>query len=209
MDAVYQLRITLKNIRPPIWRQVLVPMDFRLDQLHTLIQLVMGWDDDHLHEFELVTKPPIPAGDDSRLFQKILRALQQERRFMPAEGMNELFDDEVEDESKVSIGELCPRVNDKLAYVYDFGDHWIHEVKVQKILSAKPGEHYPLCLKGKRACPPEDCGGIWGYEHLLEVLSDPDHEEHEELLDWVGGDYDPEEFDLEAAAKNLRQIEWK
>ncbi len=79
---------------------------------------------------------------------------------------------------------------------------------MQKILSAQTGEHYPLCLKGKRACPPEDCGGPWGYEHLLEVLSDPDDEEHEELLDWVGEDFDPENFDLEAVTRDLREVEW-
>ena len=119
MNAVYQLRITLKNVRPPIWRQVQVPMDFRLEQLHTLIQLVMGWEDAHLHEFEL-------AGPGN--------ARWPERQFMPAEVMAKAFDDEAEDESTVSIGELCPQVNDKLVYTYDFGDDWIHEVKVQKIL---------------------------------------------------------------------------
>lgn len=193
MNAVYQLRITLKRIRPPIWRQVLVPMDFRLDQLHSLIQIIMGWGDYHLHEFEL----PTPT-----------RRWQQGRRFAPAVVINEIFGDEVEDESKVSIGELCSKVNDKLIYVYDFGDHWIHEVKVQKLLAARPGEQYPKCSKGKRASPPEDCGGIWGYGNLMEVLSDPGDEEYEELLDWVGGDFDPEEFDLEATTKALRKIEW-
>jgi hypothetical protein len=193
MNAVYQLRITLKNVRPPIWRQVQVPMDFRLDQLHTLIHLVMGWDDYHLHEFELAA----PG-----------RARWPERRFMPAEAMAVALDDEAEDESTVSIGELCPQVNDKLVYTYDFGDDWIHEVKVQKILSAEPGENYPLCLKGKRACPPEDCGGPWGYENLLAILSNPGHEEYEEMLDWIGGDFDPEKFDLEGIAEDLRGVKW-
>ncbi len=193
MNAVYQLRITLKRIQPPIWRQVQVPMDFRLDQLHTLIQWVMGWYDYHLHEFEW------PA---------TTRGSQPNRRFGPPEIMDGFLNDEAEDESKVTLGEICPHTDDKLAYVYDFGDDWIHEIKVQKILSAQTREHYPLCLKGKRACPPEDCGGPWGYEHLLEVLSDPDDEEHEELLDWVGEDFDPENFDLEAVTKDLREVEW-
>ncbi len=193
MKAVYQLRITLKNVSPPIWRQVQVPMDFRLDQLHTLIQLVMGWDDYHLHEFELVTS---------------VRTRRPERQFMSAEAMAASFDDEAEDESKASIGELCPQVNDKLFYTYDFGDDWIHEIKVQKILSAEPGERYPLCLKGKRACPPEDCGGPWGYGNLLAILSNPGHDEYEEMLDWVGGDFDPEKFDLEGIGEDLRGMKW-
>lgn len=193
MKAVYQLRITLKHIRPPVWREVQVPLEFRLEQLHTLIQAVMGWGDHHLHEFDLDS----PSGRRT-----------PGRRFAPMEVMDEFFDDEVEDESEVSIGELCPQVNDKLAYVYDFGDHWIHEIKVQKILPASPDEQYPLCLKGKRACPPEDCGGIPGYENLLEVLSDPGDEEYGELLDWAGEDFDPEAFDLDAVAGKLREIDW-
>lgn len=193
MKAVYQLRITLKHVRPPVWRQVQVPMDFRLEQLHALIQIVMGWGDHHLHEFELAS----PSG-----------RRKSGRRFAPTEVMDEFFDDEVEDESEVSIGELCPKVNDKLSYVYDFGDHWIHEIQVQEILPASPDEQYPHCLKGKRACPPEDCGGIPGYERLLEVLSDPEDEEYGELLDWAGEDYDPEAFDLDAVAGELREIDW-
>ncbi len=125
MKAIFQLHITLKHISPPIWRQVQVPMDFRLDQLHTMIQVVMGWDDYHLHEFELVG----PG-----------RGRWPERQIMPAEVIGQLFSDGAEDESKV-----------------------------QKILSAKPGEQYPLYLKGKRACPPEDCGGLPGYGNLREV----------------------------------------
>ena len=193
MNAVYQLRITLKYISPPIWRLVQVPMEFRLDQMHTLIQLVMGWDDSHLHGFDLASSK---------------RGRRPERQFMPAEVMGELFVDEAEDESKMSIGELCPRVNDKLVYTYDYGDNWIHEIKVQKILSAKPGEHYPLIMKGKRACPPEDCGGLPGYENLLYILSDPAHEEYEEILDWIGENFDPEEFDLEGVAEYLRGMRW-
>jgi len=193
MNAVYQLRITLKNIKPPIWRQVQVPMDFRLDQLHTLIQLVMGWFDYHLHEFE---------------FPKATRGSQRNRRFGPLDFMDGFDDGEAENESQVTIGEICPRVDDKLVYTYDFGDDWIHEIKVQKILTAQPGEHYPLCLKGKRACPPEDCGGAWGYEHLLVVMSDPSDEEHEDLLEWVGEGFDPEDFDLEAVARDLREVDW-
>ncbi len=211
MKAIYQLRITLKHISPPIWRQVQVPMEFRLDQLHTLIQLVMGWDDSHLHEFALVSEskmPPHIAEAASRLPWDTPDTLRDERRFMPAGAMEQGFADNAEDERKVSIGELCPKVDDTLTYTYDFGDDWAHEIKVQEILSAKPGERYPLCLDGKRACPPEDCGGLPGYENLLEVLSDPGHEEYEGMLEWVGGDFDPEEFDQETVAKELRNVKW-
>jgi hypothetical protein len=91
-------------------------------------------------------------------------------------------------------------------YEYDFGDSWEHVIKVEKILPAMPGVRIPLCLAGKRACPPEDCGGAWGYEHLLEVLRDPAHEEHNEMLEWLGGEFDPEAFDIDATNVELRTL---
>ncbi len=184
MEAVYQLRVTLKNIKPPIWRQMLVPADFQLDQLHTLIQIAMGWQDSHLHEFE--AQHPVT---------------RDERTFTTADGVAESGFGE--DERDIAVGELLIDVNDKMSYVYDFGDDWIHEVKVQKILSATPGENYPQCIGGKRACPPEDCGGPWRYDELLKSLAEPEDEEHEELLEWIGGDFDAEKFDLAAVQRVL------
>ena len=95
----------------------------------------------------------------------------------------------------------------RLSYEYDFGDSWDHTLLVEKILPPQEGVRYPLCLKGKRACPPEDVGGVWGYENFLEVSRNPDHDEHEEYLTWVGGEFDPEAFDLEEVNTHLRSME--
>lgn len=86
--------------------------------------------------------------------------------------------------------------NPSAYYVYDFGDSWEHEIRLEKILPREKRK-YPACIAGKRACPPEDCGGIWGYEEFLEIIKDPEHEEYEDMLDWVGGEFDPEHFDIE------------
>lgn len=88
--------------------------------------------------------------------------------------------------------------NKNATYEYDFGDGWRHKIVLEKVLSAEPGVKYPLCLSGKRACPPEDCGGIWGYEELLEIMKDPNHEEYEERMEWIGDDFNPEAFDPDA-----------
>lgn len=111
-------------------------------------------------------------------------------------------------ERRVTIAEVLPREKSRIVYEYDFGDSWLHEILVEKIDGRVPGAPYPMCVDGKRACPPEDCGGIGGYAELLEVLSDPGHEEHEDKLEWLGGQFDPKAFDLGEANGALKPL-WR
>jgi hypothetical protein len=116
------------------------------------------------------------------------------------------MDDELtdEDEDKVVISEVLPAAKTKMVYEYDFGDSWEHEVVLEKITQSEAGVHYPRCIAGENACPPEDIGGVWGYADFLEAINDPGHEQHEDMLDWVGGEFDPQEFDLDFVNKQLK-----
>lgn len=164
-ENVYQFRIDLKDIRPPIWRRIQVPETYTFWDLHVAIQDAMGWKDYHMHEFQ-ITDPS---------FGERIRIETPEWEKKIADWLN----------IETSTAN----------YIYDFGDFWEHKVKLEKIIPREKGVNYPICIKGKRACPPEDCGGVWGYEELLEIIKDPDHEEYEEMIEWVGEDFDPEHFD--------------
>jgi hypothetical protein len=179
---VYQLKITLNHIRPPIWRRIQTK-DCTLGGLHDLIQSVMRWDGYHLHEFE--------AG--------------QQRFGAPEQLEDDVWGDEPEmgNEDEVKLSQLVQRGVKKIGYVYDFGDTWEHTITVEKMVPSEPGVQYPRCIAGARACPPEDCGGPWRYPYFLEAIQNPKHKEHDEMLDWVGGEFDPEEFDLEAVNEEL------
>ena len=177
--AIYQIKVTLEGSKPPIWRRLQVRSNISLTELHTIIQTAFGWWDYHLHQFIIGDRYyglPDPFYDD---------------------------DLDMHDERKVRLNQIASHEGFKFRYEYDFGDSWVHQVLVEKILSPQPGQHYPVCIKGRGACPPEDVGGIWGYFHFLEAIGDPDHEEHDELLDWVGGEFDPAEFDLEGVNQTL------
>ena len=177
---IYQLKVTLKEAKPPIWRRFQMAAEATLADLHPILQRVMGWESYHLHQFRVgrelfgVPDPHDPFGGD------------------------------VTDERKVPLREVLPGAKAKLRYEYDFGDGWDHEVVLEKILPPDPAAELPRCLAGKRACPPEDCGGVWGYAELLDAVSDPNHPEHEEMLEWLGEGFDPEEFDPEAVNAALR-----
>jgi len=148
-----------------------VTSDISLGDLHEHIQTAMGWFDYHLHEFEIgSTRYGLDDG----------------------EGWGE----SPEDESAVTLTDAAPE-GASFTYTYDFGDNWRHQVTVEAVTPPDPDLAYPLCIGGRRACPPEDCGGFPGYLELLEALADPDHERHEELRTWVGGEYDPEQFDID------------
>lgn len=181
--SIYQLKVTLDNIRPPVWRRVQVSGNTTLLRLHRVLQAVMGWQDYHLHQFmiEGVTYAD-PAYD-------------------------EWGDWGIEPEEQYRLGQLVPGEGFRFHYEYDFGDSWMHTVLVEKIAPAEEGLHYPICLKGKRSCPPEDVGGVGGYWNFLQAIADPGHPEHGEYLEWVGGAFDPEAFDLEAVNAGLRRIE--
>ncbi|MCK4811505.1 MAG: HEAT repeat domain-containing protein [Methanosarcinales archaeon] len=178
-DQVYQFKITLKRIRPPIWRRIQVPETYTFHDLHVAIQDVMGWEGYHLHEFEMadpVTGLEMRIGVPSEDF-----------------GFSEVLQ-----EQKEPISGYFSMENQSAEYTYDFGDDWGHRILLEKILPRDGDTKYPVCIKGKRACPPEDCGGVWGYEELLEALHDPDSAEDEELLEWLGEGFDPEYFDAKA-----------
>jgi hypothetical protein len=180
---LYQLKITLADISPPIWRRVQVSSTISLATLHTIIQEVMGWDDSHMHQFKVgKTYYGTSYPDD--------------------------FDDVTmtKDEKTVALSEAISKPKAKMVYEYDFGDSWEHEILLEKILSPEPGVKYPVCLDGKRACPPEDCGGAWGYADLLEAIQDPKHPEHEDRLEWVGGSFDPEAFDVGKVNRALKRL---
>ena len=179
---IYQLKVSLKGAKPPIWRRVLVPSDMDLGRLHRVIQAAMGWMDCHLHQF-IAGHTAFGVADDNA----------------PE------WDMEIEDERKWRLEQLLPREKDKLRYEYDFGDGWDHVVTLEKVLPGDPEQALPRCVAGRRACPPEDCGGIWGSANLLEILADPKHEEHDEMLEWLGGEHDPAWFDLEETNRMLAQ----
>lgn len=182
-DAVYQFKITLLGAEPPIWRRIQVK-DCTLDQLHEHIQAAMGWTNSHLHEFEI----------------------KGERYGDP-----ELLDDgfgggDFLDSTRTNLSQILPKTKRRFAfkYEYDFGDSWEHQVSFEGSPPIDPKAKYPLCLEGERACPPEDCGGVWGYGDFLEAISNPKHSEHENMLDWIGGQYDPEDFDPKQATKAMK-----
>jgi hypothetical protein len=173
--TVYQLKITLKDVKPPIWRRVLTK-DCTLDQLHHLIQNSMGWTDSHLHVFEI-------GGEQYGA---------PEQWDQPG-GMGE---PEVSSSRKVKLSQLVADGIKKFGYTYDMGDNWDHTIQVEKTLPVEAGVNYPCCIEGKRACPPEDCGGPWGYPDFVEAIQNPRHERHEELLEWIGGEFDSEKLDV-------------
>jgi hypothetical protein len=177
---VYQIKISLESIRPPIWRRLEVFSDTTLEKLHLIFQLAMGWANYHLHQFTI-------EGDEYG---------------QPDPD----YDFEMENEKKVKLSQVVPMEKFKFSYEYDFGDNWQHTVLVEKILPEEKGKHYPNCSKGKRACPPEDVGGAWGYADFLEALTDAKHPDHEDMLEWIGGEFDPEEFDIKYVNERLRQI---
>lgn len=178
---VYQLKVTLKGSKPPIWRRLQVPGNITLHRLHIMLQAAMGWSNYHLYRFQIAGKEYGEPDPD-----------------------NELYELDFKNSRRTKLWKVVPAVKSSFTYEYDFGDGWKHQVVVEKIMAAEPGAQYPVCLAGKRACPPEDCGGIWGYERLLQVIGNPSHEEYEEMMEWLGGRFDPDEFDLDKVNRALR-----
>lgn len=212
--SIHTIRITLRDSNPPIWRRVAMPSNATLGYLHQVIQIAMGWTDSHLHQFILEDKSRgIP---DPKALAKLLREGRHEE-WLAAQRSTRVFAPKVapfgdslemdgEDEAGVALADVCPKVKDRLMYEYDFGDSWEHTIEVQKIEPPRRGVKYPICLAGKRACPPEDCGGIWGYYRLLDVVNDPDHEEHADLSEWLGEGFDPDEFNIDEANQQLAKM---
>ena len=179
-ESIYQLKITLKDFRPPIWRRVQVKSNITLGKLHQIIQASMSWTNSHLHGFSIggvEYGQPVPE-----------------------------LDLEIKNEQKVKLDKVVTGEKKKFLYTYDMGDSWEHEILVEKVLPYDPLVRYPVCLTGKRACPPEDCGGVWGYAEFLEAITQPDHPEHESMLEWVGGAFEPDAFILSEVNQLLQQI---
>jgi hypothetical protein len=179
--TIHRLKVTLRGAKPPIWRRLEVPSGITLQQLHEHIQAAFDWLGSHLWVFET------PAGDYGIPDPDLGHRSAASRR----------------------LNDVAVRAGDRLRYTYDFGDNWEHDVLVEDVLIAEPGVAYPRCTGGRRAGPPEDCGGIWGYRELLEILGDPAHAEHEERLDWLGlssgSEFDPARFDLGEVNRTLAQ----
>jgi hypothetical protein len=199
-----QLRITLLGTKPKIWRRVLLPADVSLGDLHAVIQVAMGWEDAHLHEFTRRGKKLTRKEEDElrRRADKLdvdLRELTGERTFSDPSFELEF----AEDEFAVQLAEVAPAARSKLSYLYDMGDSWEHEVLVEKLIEPEPGTPILQCLGGEGACPPEDSGGVWGYYDKLDALKDPDHEIHDEAVDWLGDDFDPDAFDVARVNRDL------
>lgn len=180
---IYQLKIVLRDIHPPILRILQIKGNANLGKLHDSIQGAMGWRDCHLHEFRIKGK-----------------------RYRPEEQMYDDIDSpDMYDERNYRLNKLLQE-GDMFEYTYDFGDCWEHDIIVEKILPPEEGIHYPVCIYGERSCPPEDCGGPNGYEELLEILKNPKHKEYEHYLAWVGADFHPEKYDAKKTEWLLRNI---
>lgn len=168
----YECKVTLRGVRPPVWRRVKVRSDITLEDLHRVLQVVMGWTDSHMHAFR-------PAGKGAKV-----------RMGSPAVGRDQ--------ERRTRLDELLRKPKDWLVYEYDFGDSWEHEVLLERVVDHPAGARYPWVLEGARACPPEDVGGVEGYARFLQAMRDPRHREHEEMQEWHGGALDPAAFDAQA-----------
>jgi hypothetical protein len=176
-DQVYQFKIILSDIKPPIWRRIQIPETYSFWDLHVAITDAMGWADYHLHEFR--TKDP---------------STTQEVRI--GNPIDEDWGITTLPEHKQKISKYFSLDNKKAVYLYDFGDGWHHIIQLEKIIPREKNTNYPKCVAGKRACPPEDCGAIPGYENILKIIKNPKHKEYKETIKWLGGKYDPEQFDI-------------
>lgn len=185
---LYQVKITLAGSSPPIWRRLVVRKNLPLDLLSSVIQITMGWEGCHLHQFITGTTRA------TRVYYGVTD---------PDFGS---VDEDILDQRDYTLAQLAPAAKRKFRYEYDFGDSWEHEVVVEKTLPPDPAFKHSLCLAGANACPPEDCGGLSGFYRLLDFLADPNNPEHEEMRDWVEEDWNPAAFDCERVNAGLGEF---
>ncbi|HHV15499.1 MAG TPA: plasmid pRiA4b ORF-3 family protein [Gelria sp.] len=188
MPIVYQLKITIMDIEPPIWRRIMIPSNITFFKLHKIIQAAFDWQNYHLFKFEF----------DDCIFD------------IPDPEFPDLYDVPEKNAKRVKIDEYMI-VGRSFIYQYDFGDNWEHEVIIEGIIEAEEGEHYPVCVDGERHRPPEDVGGAGGYKSFLEAISDKNHEEYNDMLVWAekdtgGRKFDPEYFYLNEVNRALKKI---
>lgn len=183
-SSIYTFKIELQGVEPPIWRRIKLPGGFHFGYFHEAILRTMGWSGHHLHKFEMT--------DPGTGIEIILHPSRSDVNWNFGSGAR------VEEEHEVA--EYFTEDNRECEYEYDFGDCWKHRITCEKIEESKSSEPKPELVNGERNCPPDDVGGVPGYMGFLEAINDPDHEEHEEMKRWIGGEFDPEEFDREEHA---------
>jgi hypothetical protein len=173
---IYQIKVTLQGAKPPIWRRLEILHDTKLEDLHKIIQTTMGWMNGHLHHFIVghdYYNPPSEHDDF---------------------GINY---------TGIKVNRFLRSVGNRIQYEYDFGDSWLHIIELEEIKKKEKDINYPRCIKGKRACPPEDCGGIWGYMELVDIMKNPKHPEYEEMSEWLGRELEPEKFEIDIINERL------
>lgn len=182
MTLIARLRIILNDVDPQPMRHIEVPLKIRLDRLHEVIQAAMGWTDTHLYEFRVGdTGWGVPDPDG--------------------------FYDGPIDAKKMTLEKLLDQTATRtIQYVYDFGDDWDHSIRIERVNEATQGVTYPRLLKATGACPPEDVGGAWGYEEFLEALADPDHEQHDDMVHWSGGDFDAKDVGADSIIERFDRL---
>lgn len=189
---LFQFHVCLRDIEPTIWRRIQVPADYTFWDLHVAIQDAMGWQDYHLHVFRFYdphTRDEVEIGIPDF---EVARA-----------------EDTCLAGWEVPIKKHFAEPGDLSVYTYDFGDGWNHRITLEAVVRAVPRKRYPVCTDGQRACPPEDCGGPMGYQGLLEIMRDPDHERYEDMLEWLGGRFDPEVFNPTKVKFDNPDKRWK
>ena len=178
---IYRLRVTLAGTEPPVWRSVLVSGNMTIKKLHLVIQAAMGWTNSHLH---------LCASAD-----------EKEHLSDPRAGL-----DHAKDEGKVKLRSFAPRVGDRCGYEYDLGDSWKHDVLVEEIVTPQESGRWPRCVDGAMACPPEDCGGVGGYQELVAAMRDPRHPDRQRFIEWLGSEFRPDAFDIEETNRRLSSV---
>jgi hypothetical protein len=168
-SSTHQLKVTLKGVKPPVWRRITVSSNITMKRLHNILQITMGWENYHLHGFE-----------------------SNDQEYGDPE--NAMFN-EIKDERQIKLAQVAPTVGTEITYTYDFGDRWEHSIVVEKIVPNMLNRQTPVCIGGKSACPPEDCGGIWGYAELRQAINDPTHLENTRWSEWLKECFDIDTFD--------------
>ena len=187
--GIYQLKVTLEDVSPPIWRRFQVPGRFSLAGLHLVLQIVMGWENDHLYQFQVGRRVIGESGDGFSPVERLFGGSSKK-----------------EDARAVELRSVAPKEGARLTYVYDFGDNWCHEVLVEQTTCPDGDPDRAVCLAGERACPPEDCGGVWGYDEVLAAIADPKNPALAERRAWLGRNYQPERFDPAGVTARLRRF---
>jgi FAD/FMN-containing dehydrogenase len=234
------LKVTLENVEPPVWRTFQIPVSASLDDLHAVLQIVMGWESEHLYDFRAGKRRfsppeeefgPFPADvpDEEAMKAQVVEGLKQladlidhpEERPERQQALSTLLQgisaepsllgEMDEDSGLTTVGEVLKRTRSKIIYTYDFGDGWEHTVVVQRSNVPTNPEQPALCLDGAGACPPEDCGGPWGYQRIVAAVENPDDPELADEREWLEGwyeNFDPNLFDRDAVNRQLARLVW-